>query len=226
MDDISAAVVAAFPKLSEVEQRVSVAIYRLLSKARPVTVDQITSASGIPPEAVDAMLSGWHGVDRDVDGAVIGFWGLSLSRTTHRLRVRGNDLHTWCAWDTLFLPALLGDLAAVESTCPATGKQISLRVEPSRLTAALPSSVALSFVIPREADLRKSIVETFCCHVRFFVSSVAASAWVAERPGTFVVTLEEAWQIGCARNAAQFADLARELNLPAMQRTSPARVQE
>ena len=35
------------------------------------------------------------------------FSGLTLTSTTHSFEVRGQQLHTWCAWDTLFLPALL-----------------------------------------------------------------------------------------------------------------------
>lgn len=55
-------------------------------------------------------------------GASIGFAGLSL-RADHprRFVVDGRAFTTWCAWDTLSLPALLQSNAVVESPDPETG---------------------------------------------------------------------------------------------------------
>lgn len=114
LDQIADAVSSAFPKLSEQEQRVTLAIYRLLGKGHPVTADEISHASGVPPEAVAQMLATWHGVERNADGAVTAFCGLTLSKTKHLFRINGRELRTWCAWDTLFLPPLLGAAADVE----------------------------------------------------------------------------------------------------------------
>jgi len=59
---------------------------------------------------------------------VTGFWGLSLHETTHCLEVSGKTLYGWCAWDTLFIPELLGSTARIISICPVTGKEIQLTV--------------------------------------------------------------------------------------------------
>lgn len=203
LDEISSAVIAAFPKLSGLERRVSLAVYRLLAKGRPVGIQQISAASGATRDAVREMLAGWHGVERDRDGAVTAFWGLTLSRTKYRFRVDGRELHTWCAWDTLFLPALLAAPADVESTCPGTGEAIALRIAPSGVEAAQPQSVVLSFLLPSEAGIRTSVTETFCCHVHFFASREAADQWTAKHGRTFPLALESAWQIGTRRNATQ-----------------------
>ena len=45
-------------------------------------------------------------------------------------------MHTWCAWDTLFLPALLGETAEVRSTCPVTGSVVELVVAPDAVKGA------------------------------------------------------------------------------------------
>lgn len=205
LDDISDAVIAAFPKLTAVEQRVSLAAYRLLVGGQPVTAEQISSATGVARDAVAEMLGRWRGVERDEDGAVTAFWGLTLATTKHRFRVGGRQLHTWCAWDTLFLPALLGPPAVVESKCPASGQQIELKIGPAGVEAVLPETVAVSFLVPSEADIERSITESFCCYVYFFASADTGEEWASRRPGTFILTLDEAWQIGKRKNAAQFA---------------------
>ena len=143
LDQISTAVIDAFPKLSRPEQRVALALYRLLAKGHPATVEQIAKASTVSPDAVREMIGEWHGVQRSADGAVTAFWGLTLSKTKHRFRVGHRELHTWCAWDTLFLPPLLGATAEVESTCPASGARIDLRISPGRIEAVRPETVLL-----------------------------------------------------------------------------------
>jgi len=213
LDEISAGVIAAFPKLSAPEQRASLAAYRLLAKGRPIIAEQISAACGVAQDAVTEMLGRWHGVERERDGAVVGFWGLTLSATRHRFRIEGRELHTWCGWDTLFLPPLLGVPAEVESRCPVSGQRIDLRVGPAGVETVRPEAVVLSFLVPRESEIERSVIESFCCHVHFFASRQDADQWVSRRPETFVLSVEEAWQVGIRRNAAQFGQLAtRELN--------------
>lgn len=208
LDQIADAVLSAFPKLSPQEQRASIALYRLLAKGQPVTADQLSDATGIPRKAVAEMLASWHGVERGADRAIMAFWGLTLSKTKYVFRIDGRELHTWCAWDTLFLPPLLGTAAEVESVCPLTAQRIGLTIDPEGVQSVEPKSVALSFMLPTKAEVERSITETFCCHVHFFASSDAANRWVSERPGTFVLTLEKAWQVGAQRNAMQFDSVA------------------
>ena len=204
LDQIADAVIGAFPRLSPKEQRASFTVYRLLAKGQPVTVPQISSASSVASDAVAEMLGRWHGVERDEAGAVTAFWGLTLRQTKHRFRIGATQLHTWCGWDTLFLPALLGVSADVESTCPVSGKQIVLRVAPDRVRSATPESAVLSFVLPNKVDVERSVTETFCCHVHFFASAEAGKAWVSRRQGTFILSIEEGQEVGARKNAAQF----------------------
>ena len=205
LDQIASAVIDAFPKLSAPEQHAALALYRLLAKGRAVTAAQLSAASAVPGPAVHDMLAKWHGVQRSADGAVTAFWGLTLSKTKHRFRVDGRELHTWCAWDALFLPPLLGATAEVESACPMTGKRIALRIGPRGVEAAEPESVILSFVTPHQTEVERNVIETFCCHVHFFASPEPGEKWATRRNGTFLLSLSDAWQIGTRKNAAQYS---------------------
>src|SRR5439155_14324278 len=69
---------------------------------------------------------------------MIGFWGLSIGPMPHRLIVNRQSLYAWCAWDTLFLPELLGVTAEIESRCPTTGRPITLTVDGTHVTSQDP----------------------------------------------------------------------------------------
>ncbi|MGH7575101.1 MAG: organomercurial lyase [Longimicrobiales bacterium] len=42
----------------------------------------------------------------------------------HRFEIDARTLGTWCAWDSLFIPELLGEAARVQSTDPETGEVV------------------------------------------------------------------------------------------------------
>src|SRR2546422_6561781 len=50
----------------------------------------------------------------DDEGRVLGFGGLAAAPMHHRLEVDGRTLWTWCAWDSLFIPEILGKRARVD----------------------------------------------------------------------------------------------------------------
>ncbi|MBI3042958.1 MAG: hypothetical protein HYY78_09055 [Betaproteobacteria bacterium] len=121
--ELARAAIQLFPRLSPTEQQVSVMLYRLLAQGQPVARQTLAKQSGLPIAQVSTMLDAWHGVYYDGAGEVIGYWGLALGETRHRFRVRGRALYAWCAWDTLFLPRIIGVAAEVESVCPETGSR-------------------------------------------------------------------------------------------------------
>lgn len=204
-DQIANAVIDAFPKLSAAEQRVALTLYRVLAKGQPVTAEQISAASDVSRAAVVEMLATWRGVHRSASGAVTAFWGLTLSKTKHQFRIDGRELYTWCAWDTLFLPPLLGVVADVESTCPVSGMPIALRVGPRGVETVRPATTVLSFITPSETEVESDVIETFCCHVHFFISPSAGKRWSAEHRDTFLLSLTDGWQIGVRKNSIQYA---------------------
>src|SRR5262245_1832909 len=113
VEDIASAVMSAFPKLSEAEQRMSLALYRLLSYGEPVIPRQISETTGIARRIVRDAIARLPGIKRNSDGAIVGHCGLSVLPTKHRFLVEGRELYAWCAWDTLFIPELLDATAQV-----------------------------------------------------------------------------------------------------------------
>jgi alkylmercury lyase len=122
---------------------------------------------------------------------------------THRLEVDGRELFAWCAWDTLFLPGVLGATARVRSRCPTTGETISLVVSPERVVETSHPDAVVSFLLP-DRDFDADVIQSFCHFVHLFASPEAGHAWTAEHPGTFLLSLEEAFELGRLVNALNF----------------------
>jgi alkylmercury lyase len=125
----------------------------------------------------------------------------------HRLRVEGRQLYTWCAWDALFIPELIDRTAEVESRSPRGGETVRLIVDPAAVRRVLPETAVVSMLSPAEAfDYR--VIMSFCNFVHFFPTAGTAADWVAEHPGTFLLSVEEAHELGRIVNGKRFdADL-------------------
>jgi len=201
-DAIADRLACCVQQLEPAEQRAQIALLRLLADGMPVPAGALAAETGAPDAEIQRFLECWHGV-RTRNEEVIAFQGLSLTQTPHRFRVDHRVLYTWCAWDTLFLPELLGRTADVESTCPTTGMQISLRVDGAGPRHITPTESVLSFRPAGEVFV-DGVQESFCRFVHFFSSAAAAEPWVAAHPGTVVISLQDAFEIGRRTNAAQF----------------------
>ncbi len=97
--------------------------------------------------------------------------------------------------------------ANVESTCPETGRAISLTVSASGVTHAEPSGVVMSFPSTTLAAMKENVRANFCQQVFFFSSIEDGTAWTSRKPGTIVLNLEEAFELGVRKNALQFGAL-------------------
>jgi alkylmercury lyase len=206
LDEVAGAIAGAFPKLSPDEQRISIAIYRCLAQGRPARIGDIARQAQIAASLVETAIRPWYGIYYDDSGAVAGYWGLTLSKTRHRLSANGHDLYAWCAWDTLFIPMLLGSEAEVESECPVSGERISLRVTRDGAEPAAGASPVVSFVTPRQGAIEQDVIRNFCHFVVFFASAAQGEQWIAAHPGTFLLPLADAWELGRRKNAAQYRD--------------------
>ncbi|AFT84851.1 organomercurial lyase [Paraburkholderia phenoliruptrix] len=89
----------------------------------------------------------------------------SLRGTPHTFEVDGRRLYTWCAFDTLFFPALIGRTAQVVSRCAVTGVPVSLAVTPAAIRDLEPAGATVSLIVPQDTP---DIHHAFCCHVHFF----------------------------------------------------------
>jgi alkylmercury lyase len=184
------------------DQRVQLKLFRLLAEGDPVEPERLAAQVALPDSEVRALLARWHGVHSDEAGRVVAFQGLSLVEAPHRFRVAGRELYTWCAWDTLFLPELIGRPAEVQSTCPTSGATVSLHASPEGPSEVSPSEAALSFIRPG-GSFSEDTIASFCRFVHFFASPQAAEPWTRRHSGTFVISIEQGFEIGRRTNAAQ-----------------------
>jgi hypothetical protein len=57
--------------------------------------------------------------------------------------------------------------------------------------------------------VQEDVISNFCHHVFFFSALEAGRHWVAEHPGTFLVTLAVAFELAGRKNASQYPDVLR-----------------
>ena len=191
-------------QLDAADQHAQLALFRLLAEGEPVEPAQLARELGLEHADVIERLERWHGVHTG-GGRIVAFQGLSVVEAPHRLWVGGRALHAWCAWDTLFLPELIGRPAEIESTCPVTGDAITLRVGPEGPADISPPGAVLSFLLPG-SRFGDDTIASFCNLIHYFSSPEAAEEWTEERPGTFVISIEQGFEIGRRTNAAQLAE--------------------
>lgn len=199
---------SAAPTLDAGEQRLALALYRLLLHGRPVSPAELAASIGVSEADAEAALGCWPGVFRDRKGRIAGFWGLAVRGMPHKLSTSAGEITTWCALDPLIIAPLVTDRAAVESSDPISGAPISLTVTPSGVTDVDPKGTFVSMLTP-EGAFDHDIVESFCHFVHFFASAESGRQWVAEHPGTFLLTIDEAFDVATRSWPALFRDALR-----------------
>jgi len=205
------------PPFSAEEQRVAVGLYRELARGEPVSDVQLANALGLSLVTTRAMLER-EAIKRfvypDDEGRVLGFGGLAATAMHHRFEVDGRMLSTWCAWDSLFIPEILGCSARLSSPDPETGEIVRLVVTPERIHSVEPNDAVISFVWPDAQAFRTSaanVMAKFCHYIFFFASPQSGERWTSKHPGTFLCSLDNAFELAKRLNAHNFGtELAHE----------------
>jgi alkylmercury lyase len=204
VDAIDAALAAAAGSPGGDEQRLAVAVLRLLAAGKPVPIPAAAAAARLPGTRAGQLLQSWPAVFWDGQDRVTGFWGLSLAEMPHRIRHAGTDLYAWCAWDPLFLARVIGDLE-VATADPVTGQAITYRISgDGAITGASHPAAVLSFLRP-DQPWDDDVMTTFCHYVLHFTSPATAERWTATHPGTFVISLQDAAELARRHTARIFA---------------------
>jgi alkylmercury lyase len=125
------------------------------------------------------------------------------------MTIDGQRLSAWCAWDTLFLPQLLGKKTTVESSSPSSGVAVHLTVTPEGEEHLNPAGAQMSFLLPDAVAVQKDILGSFCCFVHFFPTREIGETWVAQHVGTFLLSIEEGFAVAQRKNMAQYGDILR-----------------
>jgi alkylmercury lyase len=161
------------------------AVLDRLADGAPATVAYLAEATSHPVEEVRRRVdqAATAGYEVDADGAIVGA-ALTLNTTAHRFRVRGHDLHTWCGFDALFLPLLLGE--------PVTGQEIHLTVHANgEVTDVAPSTAQVAIVGSAVADCCDVTGpgSAVCTQMPLLSSPEAGETWLRGRHGVAVVDI-------------------------------------
>jgi len=192
------------------QQRAALALYRELAKGKPVDADQLGRALVVSAADAQALLQRDPMkcfVYSDDEGRVLGFGGLAAAQMHHRFEVEGRTLWTWCAWDSLFIPEILGHSARVASPDPETGEIVRLVVSPDRVESVVPEGAVVSLIQPEARVFDRgaaNVMAKFCHFVFFFASRASGERWVAKHPDTFLYSLDDAFALAKRLNAKNF----------------------
>lgn len=206
MSNISTALTDRLTNTEEtgLDTALHIPLLRLLLEGDPVTLEQLTEATGGTVDDVRCGLAAVPDTEYDDQGRILG-QGLTLRPTAHRFTVAGEELYTWCALDTLIYPALLDRAARVESVSPVSGETIRASVDPAAgVTSVEPTTAVVSLVNPGQ---KASIRSSFCNQVHYFTSPEDARPWLEQNPDAEVVPVAEAHQIGAAISAGRLRRL-------------------
>jgi len=212
LNQLAASIVECFPTLNLLEQRLSLDLYRLLAEGQPVPRKVLAERLEVPDETVNRILDGWPGVFSDNERRIVGYWGLSIpaaNKSSHTLRINGRTLSAWCAWDTLFLPQLVGHTADIESASPSDAGIVRLTITPQQVERVEPVGSQMSVLVPDAQEMQKNVVTSFCHFVHFFPSRQAAQSWTAKHAGTFLLSIHEAHVLARLKNEAQYRDVLK-----------------
>ena len=184
------------------KSRLLIKVWRLVAQGQPVVeekIEQIASKLNLSTEAALSFI--FQLSERDEYGNIVGIFGLSQKNHPHKFVVNTNTFAAWCAWDALFLPAMLKQRAKIESNCPKTKEIIRVTLTPERVEKVEPDEAILSFILPQPTknglDGVEAVRQAFCCHVHFFRSVEAATDWFSgKKDEVKLLTVEEGFQLG------------------------------
>lgn len=190
------------PSFRDDEMRLLIRVLRHVAEGHPASprhVEQIAKSIAMPLDAATSFLSQLS--ERDEQGNIVGIFGLSQRKHPHQFQVNDQTLWTWCAWDALFLPAMLGQTAAVESVCPVTRAGICVRISPEKVEEVHPPGSVVTIAVPDAAgtplESAETIRKTFCCFVHFFASQETAVPWIsAQNHDLRILSVDQAHQLG------------------------------
>lgn len=188
------------------EQRAILGLLGMIAGGRPVTPRSLADRIGWATSDAEGLLDALPRLERDDLERVVGCFGLSLRRTPHAVVLGRNVLHTWCAWDALYLPVALDTAVEVRSSCPVTDQRIELTVTPDDVARRRPSTVQVSFVDP-ERTAPDRVRGEFCALVHFLADPDAAARWTEDVPGGFVLTVDDAFELGRRTVLRRYGDV-------------------
>lgn len=187
-------------QLDEKASRLILATLKLISTGETVSRDDVLDAGnalGVTEEETDLFIK--TATERDENGNILGTFGLTQKEVyRHQIFINKQDLKTWCAWDTLFIPVFLNQSAIVISSDPFNNHEIHLTVSPEGIISYEPSSTVVSMVLPSE-DVKDAgtVYKIFCSQVLFFSSQESLSSWFKGNDyDPILISLQDGFELG------------------------------
>lgn len=132
---------------TEEEKIIRKAAFHAILRGAPINRDGLVKATGLTSEKVDVSVDSLAKrgliVAESASGRIVGSCGLSSEPTSHRLRIRGRGLYTWCAEDAVGIPAALGEDASIVSQCHHCGVAVNIEMSAGQVMHVEPPGVQL-----------------------------------------------------------------------------------
>lgn len=132
----------------------------------------------------------------DADGRLVGVYGFTLNRTRHAFVHDGVAHSTWCAFDSVGIPAAFSLDAVAHTDCPACGQALAITISAGVPETAGPGGEELAQWLPASIGT-SNLMGQFCASADVYCSRahLAESIDTATATGT-VLTLTEAAEVG------------------------------
>ena len=190
-------------------QKASLYIYRALASGKPISFASIADHLGTPVDAASTLLNlvPQSAIELDDDGHIVGFVGLSLVPTAHRFETAERSLFTWCVFDALFLPSVIGQAATLHTSCPNSHTDIEIKVTDRSVAGIAPANPVMSLTKTDTKSCCKDLRGAFCNQVNMFADQSAFDEWSLDRPNAISVSLSQAFALAQQRNAWRYPDV-------------------
>lgn len=161
-------------------------VYQMIMTGSPIPFAQFSRLLNVSCNEAEeiARLYG----ERNDKAEIIGFLGLTLAPTQHKLILRDKVVFSWCAADTLLFPAYLSFAAKVESTDPVSKELVQLSINEDFLEWTDPVPLYISWVNKIDPG---NIRKTMCDRTHFFSSEETASQWRKENMDAAILNVED-----------------------------------
>ena len=178
--------------LGELLRRVARPVIQSLARGEPVSIEYLRAGAGFSSAELERGLRAMSDVEWDANGRVVAL-GLTWQPTEHALEVNGRTIYACCAFDTFLIAALLGQPVVIRSRAHRSKQAIRVVLTTDAVAELEPANTMVSWVGEQGPDQLSVLRESYCRHIHFFSSPMAAETWLRDHPHGFTLSVAEAY---------------------------------
>jgi alkylmercury lyase len=138
--------------LSDLALDIATAGFGALWDGRAVRPEDLRPGHARRARRATAELVGRGRAEIDDHGRIVGVHGLTLRQTRHHFVHAGRSHQTWCAFDSIGIPAALAIDAEARTTCPSCDRALRVPIrgghpEPSGIALWIPSGTVRHLMV-------------------------------------------------------------------------------